>query len=136
MKLRLSLIVCTVCLGTMSDAAVPGPDQLLPADTIAVVTIPDYTAARSVWGEQALARLWNDPALRPFREKLDGKWRSEVLTPLEERLELRLGDQTRLLQGQLTVAIIANGWPKFRGNIPVGYWPLIPAIRPRNWLND
>jgi hypothetical protein len=118
MKLRLSLIVCTVCLGTMSDAAVPAPDQLLPTDTIAVVTIPDYTAARSVWGEQALARLWNDPALRPFREKLDGKWRSEVLTPLEERLELRLGDQTRLLQGQLTVAIIANGWPKTPGQYP------------------
>lgn len=118
MKLRLSLAACAICLGSISNAAVPTPDQLLPTDTLAVVTIPDYTAARSAWGGQALVRLWLDPALVPFREKLERKWRDEVLVPLETQLGLSLADQAQLPRGQWTMAVVANGWPGSAGKTP------------------
>jgi hypothetical protein len=118
MKYQLSLAVCAICLGPISNAAVPTPDQLLPTDTLAVITIPDCTAARSVWGEQALVRLWRDPALVPFREKIERKWRDEVLAPLETQLGLRAADQAQLPRGQWTLALVANGWPGSAGKTP------------------
>jgi hypothetical protein len=118
MKLLLSLAIGASCLGSISNAAVPTPEQLLPADTLAVITIPDYTAARSVWKDQALVRLWRDPALLPFREKLERKWRDEVLAPLETQLGMRVAEQAQLPQGQWTMAVVANGWPGTAGKTP------------------
>ena len=52
-----------------SSAAVLPPDQLLADDALAVLTIPDNPKAKAVGWECAISRLWEDPALKPFREK-------------------------------------------------------------------
>jgi hypothetical protein len=111
-------MACAVCLGSALNAAVPAPEQILPQDTLVAITIPDYAAARSAWRDQALIRLWGDSSLKPFREKFENQWRKEVLGPLEEQVGVRLADQVRLLQGQITFAVVANGWPKTAGRRP------------------
>ena len=118
MNLKLPLMVCAVCLGPALDAAVTPPDQLLPPDTLAVISIPDYAAASAAWKEQALVRLWKDPAMQSFREKFESQWHDEVVRPLEQELGVRLADQAQLLQGQLTFAVLGNGWPEATGKKP------------------
>jgi hypothetical protein len=118
MKLRISWLTCAACLGSALNAAVSSPDQLLPGDTLAVFSVPDCAAAGAAWKDQALVRLWNDPAVRPFREKFEQQWGKEVSGPLEERLGLRLADQLELFRGQLTFALVGNGWPQATGKKP------------------
>src|SRR5687768_11006501 len=41
-------------------AATPSPEKLLPADTVLVVTTPDWSATRKASERAAFAQLWND----------------------------------------------------------------------------
>ena len=90
-------------------AATPPPDKLLPADTVLVFTVPDWAATRKA-GEQApFAKLWNDPALKPFREKVSSKWKSEVVEPLQREFGVKFEDYAGMAQGQMTFAITEKG---------------------------
>jgi len=68
MKYFFSLFLVT--LGAASAAPVPPPDKLLAADTLAVLTIADYKKARADWDRWPMAKLWNDTAMKAFREKI------------------------------------------------------------------
>jgi hypothetical protein len=93
-----------------SVAAVPPPEKLLPDDTLMVFTVPDCARLADVYRKMPQSQLWNDPAMKPFKDKLLTKCDEEVLKPLQRDLDLNLGDYTNLLQGQLTVAVTQNGW--------------------------
>jgi hypothetical protein len=88
-----------------SLAAVPPPERLLPADTVAVFTIPDYAKASAIWAKWPAHQIWQDPAMKPFKDKFTAKFNSDVLTPLEEQLGIKFADFSGLAQGQMTLAI-------------------------------
>src|SRR5262249_32634610 len=78
-------------------AAVPPPEKLLPDDTLLVFTIPDYSKARSSFGESAGLQLWRDPAMKPFTEKLSSKIQDQFIQPFERDLGIRFADYADLL---------------------------------------
>jgi hypothetical protein len=105
-------------LGVASAAAVPAPERLLPADTLLLATMPNWEAAATGWEQQPMNQFWNDPAMGPFRTKLTETLRRELLAPFEKEVGVRLGEVTGLLRGQLTVALVQNGWPERSGSQP------------------
>ena len=105
MKSRFFLPLFLFCVGSLAHGAVTSAERLLPADTAAIVTVPDWSKARAALQSTALAQLWSDPAMRKFREKFETRFKAEVVTPLERELGVKLSDYMELFQGQLTYAI-------------------------------
>ena len=98
----LALALCNL-LPAMAE--VSGPEKLLPADTLFIASVPDYAKFRAFATNSPQARLWGDPEMRPFREKLVAKWMEEFVKPLERELDIRFSDYSQLPQGQLTLAV-------------------------------
>lgn len=101
-----------------SPGAVPPPDKLLPADTLGMLTVPDYKKGSGVWNEWPSRKLWSDPAMKPFRDKLAGKLKSELAAPLEKELGVKFAEFANLAQGQITLAVTANGWDGISAGVP------------------
>lgn len=91
-------------------AAVAPAEDLLPSDTLLVVTIPDCAAFRSNLHQSPHWLLWNDPAMKPFHDKFLSNYREQFAGPLERDLGIKLDDFMDLPQGQFTFAVTANGW--------------------------
>lgn len=91
-------------------AAIPPVEQLLPADTLFVFAIPDCAKMRGIWQQLPYCQLWNDPAMKPFREKFTSKWKADFVEPLERDLGVKFDDFSSLPQGQFTFAITQDGW--------------------------
>ncbi len=113
--LRLALLAGAL---TAHAASTPPGQRLLPPDTLAFLSLPDYSAYRVAQHNSAGWRLWNDSALRPFREKFLNKLQAEVLDKLEREAGLKLKDYAKLLQGQLSLAITRNGWKGTADPVP------------------
>ena len=106
MKIRLSVLTLLwMCAGSVVSGAVTSAERLLPADTAAIVTIPDFAKARAAWKTAAMSQLWADPAMRKFTEKFEERVKAEVVTPLERELGVKLADYSELFQGQITYAV-------------------------------
>ncbi len=114
-------ILCAAALKCTAEA--PAPDKLLPADTLAVVTVKDFARTQTVLKQAPLARLWNDPAMLSFRKKFDAKFKAEVTEPFEKRLGVKFADYTPLAQGQITLAVIQDGWTGQESTLPA--WVLL-----------
>lgn len=110
MKLRLSLVALVASAVTSVAAATPPAQKLLPPDTLALLSVPDYTQALANKKHDPVCLLWDDPALRPFRDHLTAKFQSEVLDKIEKETGIKLAEYADLLQGQLSLAITRNGW--------------------------
>ncbi|HXI72568.1 MAG TPA: hypothetical protein VNN22_19675 [Verrucomicrobiae bacterium] len=91
-------------------AAIPPAENLLPADTLFVVTAPDCKGLRTAMTHSPQFLLWGDPAMKPFHDKFMGKWNEAFVGPLEKDLGLKIADFADLPQGQFTFAITQNGW--------------------------
>jgi len=105
-------LLLAVVLGIVSSsfAAIPPPEKLLPDDTLIMVTAPDFARMREVWKHCPQTRLWNDPAMKPFKDKFVTRWKEEFVQPLERDLGVRFDDYGSLPQGQVTFALTQNGW--------------------------
>jgi hypothetical protein len=106
---RFCLPLFFLATATFLPAAVPPPDKLLPADTMVVVSVPDWSNARKVSERGPMLQLWNDPAIKPFKDKFLGKLKSDLIEPLEREFGAKLSDYTGLLEGQYTFAITEKG---------------------------
>ncbi len=91
-------------------AAVPSAEKLLPDDTLFLLTAPDYTKLREIYTKLPQVQFWNDPAMKPFREKFMSKLNGDFIKPLESEWSVHFDDYLTLLQGQATFAISQNGW--------------------------
>jgi len=91
------------------SAAIPPAEKLLPADTLAFFTVPDYAEFSAGSRLTPMMQLWNDPAMRPFHDKFMAKWNDTFVAPLENDLGLKVADFMSLPQGQLTIALTVNG---------------------------
>src|SRR4029077_4842503 len=67
----------------VNGAAIPPPEKLLPDDTLIMVTAPDFARLRQIWNPSPQTRLWNDPAMKPFKDKFLARLNEELLQPLE-----------------------------------------------------
>lgn len=90
-------------------AAVPPAEKLLPADTLAVFTVPDADKASAASKEFSLGQLWNDPAMRPFTYKFETKLR-ELIGQEDKNFSRDWQEFRPLLGGQITFAVIRNDW--------------------------
>jgi len=116
--LLIPLFLWFCSLHAVFAATVPPAESLLASDTLAVVTIPDYTKAQAVWAQWPSSRLWNDPALKPFRDKFTAKLSSEYIVPLEKEMGVKFEDYTALAQGQITFAVTQNEWDGKSDKVP------------------
>ncbi len=107
---RASLAAGLCLCALTADAAVPAPEQLLPDDTLIVLTAPDFARLRQLCQQSPKGRLWNDPALKPLKDRFLARWREEVVKPLERDLNLSLDSWSSLPQGQVTFAVTRNTW--------------------------
>ncbi len=105
LNLGWSAALAVVLSWSSAFAQIPPAEQLLPDDTIGVITIPDWkkftgNASQSAWGQ-----LWADSAMKPFRENFSSNFQADFLKPLEKQLGIKFADYQELLQGQITIAI-------------------------------
>ena len=107
LALQISLLLS---LALTSGAAIPAPEQILPDDTLLLVTAPDYGKLHEIWQRSPRNQFWNDPAMKPLHDKFLSRWQEEVLKPLEQDLGLHLDTFASLPKGQLTFAVTRNAW--------------------------
>jgi hypothetical protein len=88
--------------------AVPSPEQLLPDDTLVMITVPDVARLKEAFRQSSQGAFWNDEAMKPFKENFLTKWKEQFIQPLERELDVELGSYASLPQGQLTVAVTQN----------------------------
>ena len=91
-------------------AAIPPAEGLLPADTLLLLTVPDFAKLREATHQMPQWLFWNDPAMKPFHDRFMAKWNEKLVAPLEQDLGVKFDDYTALPQGQLTFAVTQNGW--------------------------
>jgi hypothetical protein len=108
--LRLFAAVFLLTTATFVRAAVPPVENLLPADTLFLVSTPDFAAAHTAVKQSPGWLFWNDPAMKPFHDKFMAGWNGQFIAPLEHDLGVKLDDFASLPQGQLTFAVTQNGW--------------------------
>jgi len=109
MKNILAVLLSLTFTATLR-AAIPPAENLLPADTLFFVTVPDCAALRTAAHQSPQWLFWSDPAMKPFHDKFTGKLEESFIAPLEQNLGLKLSDFADLLQGQFTFAVTQNGW--------------------------
>jgi hypothetical protein len=102
-RILLSLVLA---VGARAGAAVLPPEKLLPKDTVLVVSAPDWGKARLFTSNQPYARLWQDPGMKPFKDKFMDKLTTGVIKPLEQNLGIKFSDYEGLAQGQMTFALV------------------------------
>ena len=108
--LRLITAAALLTIATCVRAAIPPAENLLPADTLFVMTAPDFNAARAAARQSPGWLFWNDPAMKPFHDKFMARWNEQFTASLEHDLGVKLDDFASLPQGQLTFAVTENGW--------------------------
>jgi hypothetical protein len=108
-RLLLLLILGGFCPGAFP--AVLPPEKLLPKDTVLLVTVPDSLTAWGILTNSPYGRLWQDAAVKAFKDKFIDKFGSDVITPLERSLGIQLSAYTGLAQGQATFALLPIAQP-------------------------
>jgi hypothetical protein len=110
MKKILLSAASLLLLAFAAAASVLPPDQLLPDDTLVLFTVPDYANLLATYNSSPQLQLWSDPAMKPFRDKFTDKLKSQFLIPVQHDLGLQLDDYLSLPQGQITFALVQDGW--------------------------
>lgn len=104
------LTVAAMFVVASAHAAVPPAEKLLPDDTLVMFTVPETAKLKEISKKSPAAQLWNDAAMKPFRDKFMTKLREELIVPLERELGVKFDTYAGLAQGQATLALTANGW--------------------------
>ncbi len=116
--LLLAAFAATLTFTCSLRAAIPPAENLLPADTLFVITAPDCTAFRAAMNHSPQWMFWSDSAMKAFRDKFMGQWNEVVVGPIEKDLGLKLADFASLPQGQFTIAVTQNGWDGVGDQMP------------------
>lgn len=121
-----ALITTLLLSAGPSPAAIPPVEKLLPADTLFVIAAPDFAQVRAIYGRSPFGRFWNDPEMKPFRDKFAAKWKDEFVSPLERDLGVRFDAYGSLPQGLVAFAVTQDGW-NARDDQEPGYLFLLDA---------
>ncbi len=109
MKKYLVLLALGLFCAT-SQAAVPSAEKLLPSDTIFMLSAPDAMKLKAVFDTSPQGQLWQDPAMRPFREDFNKRFSTNFVESFEKELGIKIADYKEMAQGQVTFAVTQNGW--------------------------
>ena len=63
MKSKFCFLSALCGLTLAAGAAVLPAEKLLPADTLGMMTVPDWDKARIAYGDFPMAQMWRDPAM-------------------------------------------------------------------------
>ena len=103
-------LAALLTLATPVRAAIPPAENLLPSDTLLLITVPDFSTLRAASKQSPQWLFWKDAAMKPFHDKFMARWNEKLVAPLERDLGVKFSDFTDLPQGQLTFAVTQNGW--------------------------
>jgi hypothetical protein len=115
---RFSGLLLFTWLTITASAVVPPVEKILPDDTLFLLTTPDFSKLRDIYHTSPQTQFWNDPAMKPFKDKFLSKLGEQFIQPLEHDLGVHFSDYTNLPQGQITFAVTQNGWPAVDGSHP------------------
>ena len=102
---KLPFVLAAVLLSSgRLTAAVPAPDKLLPSEAFFVITVPNWAAAKEKSGP--LLQLWDESAMKPFKDKFLKKWTSDVIEPFQREFGVKFSDYAGMAQGQITLALL------------------------------
>ena len=76
-------LAALLTLAAPARAAIPPAEDLLPADTLLLLTVPDFAGLRTASTVSPQWLFWNDPAMKPFHDKFMAKWNEQFIAPLE-----------------------------------------------------
>jgi hypothetical protein len=103
-------LIALCVLPLAASAAIPAAEKLLPDETLIMLTVPDFAKLREIYRKSPQGQFWNDPAMKPFKDKFITRWREEFVKPLERELGVSLDTYASLPQGQVTLALTPDGW--------------------------
>ena len=106
-QIILTLALLGFCL--RGNAAALPPEKILPKDTVLVVSAPDWPKAWTYLTNIPYARLWQDPALKAFKDHFIDRSTKDVIKPMEQNLGVKFSDYQGLAQGQVTFALLPSG---------------------------
>jgi len=114
----LSCLAALTAVTIATEAAVPPAPKLLPKDTLALFTVPDWTKASADLGSSPGGKLWSDPAMKAFRDNFDKKLQEKVVGKMEKDLGIKVADYMELVRGQFSMAVIQNSWKGAEDTLP------------------
>ncbi len=118
MKKIIALVTLALICASHTRAEIPAPEKFLPADTLLLLTAPDLAKTRAQSHQSPQLRFWHDPAMKPFADKFMDRLQTELVGPLEHELGINFSNYTALAQGQITLAIVQNGWQGTTNPLP------------------
>ncbi len=89
-----------------AQAAAP-PERILPDTTVFLLKLDNVKSFGEAFRGSQYGQLWNDPALKDFRDELGHKL-AETTKSLKEKIGVGLNDLIQLPQGSLAVAAIVK----------------------------
>lgn len=117
----LSLVFALLAAGQhVRGADAPAVEQLLPPQTMLMLSVPDVPELKKQGGESLFGKLLADEALKPFLEEIHGKL-DEVSNAASSKIGLSLNDLAGLPQGEVTLAIVAPKPGKLAGLLMFDY---------------
>jgi hypothetical protein len=107
------------------------PERVLPDSTIFVFKLNDAKGFREAFRGSHYGQLWNDPAMKDFRDDV-GQKLEDASKPLKEKIGLGLREILELPQGPVTFAALSRDDPK----IPVAFAIIADAGENKDKMAD
>ena len=93
-----------------AEAAAP-PERVLPDSTVFFLKVTDVKALREAFTQSQYGQLWNDPAMKDFRDDIAAKLKDTSNT-LKDKIGVTLSELLDIPQGTLAVAAVTQDDPK------------------------
>jgi len=106
-SVRVAPVVVGLILVQLLLPAAPSMEDWLPKNAVAVFAIPDANLARGEFSENPWHRLWQDPAMQPFRDHCVSGMRRDLLDPFRDQAGWDLKAGAACVQGAFAVALLA-----------------------------
>ena len=82
----------------------PQTPELLPKETVALVTIPQVSRVLPQVRETSLGKMFQDPELRPWAQEIYG-WVGQVFGRVAEQIGIGVGDLAGMFEGEISIAL-------------------------------
>ena len=106
----LGVFGCTGLSAQLATAATP-PERVLPDSTIFFLKVNDVKSFREAFRGSQYGQLWNDPAMKDFKDDLIQKV-EDATKSLKDKLGISLKELIELPQGSLVISAILRDDPK------------------------
>jgi hypothetical protein len=99
-----------LCVVDQGRAATP-PEKILPDSTVAFVKLQNAAALREAFGQSQIGQLWNDSAVKAWKEEILSRVDAESKT-LKEKVGVTYRELFELPQGPTAIAFLKHADPK------------------------